>query len=336
MIMDHKRILTRAWTLLWKSRALWLFGFLFALAGGGGTNFPGGSNSGRSGGQPPTSGGLYPSAPSPDVFFNSLDWRMIATIGIAVLLVLVILAIVAVAIRYMAETALIAGVAEIETTGEKLTVRRGFRLGWSRQAWRLFLTDLAVYLPLTVGGLLLIAIAALPLLLWMTPMVPLNILASIFSVGLELLIILGLIGLTLALSVIMPFSRRRVVLEKMGVRAALRQGLALVRASLVDTGLLWLLLAGIRIGWSLVMIPIVILLVIAAALIGGVPAGLAYLATQNWIWPAAIGGSLFLLVLIPAAAFVVGLFEAYTSTSWTLAYRDVSSRSLLPQAEPTV
>jgi hypothetical protein len=327
-MMDHKRILTRAWTLLWKSRALWLFGFLFVLAGGGSLNFPGSNGSGGSSNQT-TQPGVLP----PNFNFTPPDWRMIAIIGIAVLLVLVALVIATLVVRYLAETALMAGVAEIETTGEPLTVRRGFRLGWSRQAWRLFLTDLAVYLPLTLGGLLLVTIAALPLLLWLTPMTPLNVLATIFSVGLELLVILSLIGLAVALSVIMPFSRRQVVLEKQGIRAALRQGLALVRAALVDTGLLWLLLAGIRIGWSLVMIPITILLIIVAALIGGVPAGLAYLVTQNWIWPAAIGGSLFLLVLIPAAAFVVGLFETYVSAAWTLAYREVASRNPLPTAE---
>src|SRR5258708_2993613 len=35
--MNHGKILARAWTLVWHSRALWLFGFLFALAGGGGS-----------------------------------------------------------------------------------------------------------------------------------------------------------------------------------------------------------------------------------------------------------------------------------------------------------
>src|SRR5260370_25727813 len=34
--MNHGKILSRAWTLVWNARALWLFGFLFALAGGGG------------------------------------------------------------------------------------------------------------------------------------------------------------------------------------------------------------------------------------------------------------------------------------------------------------
>ena len=327
--MDHKRILTRAWTLLWQSRALWLFGFLFVLTGGG-MNLP----STNGGSRPAPSTG--PSAPSSGAFFNSIDWRVGIPIAIGIAVLLIALVVVILAVRYMADTALMAGVTEIEDTAEKLTVRRGFRLGWSRQAWRLFLIDVAVYLPLTVGGLLLLGLAALPLLLWLTPNQPLSILATIVSVALELLIILGLIVLILGLSVIMPYSRRRVVLEKQGIRDALRQGLAMVRASLVDTGLLWLLLAGIRIGWSLVMIPIIIVLILVAAVIGGLPAGVAWLVTQGWVWPAIVGGTLFVLVLIPAAAFVMGLFEAYTSASWTLAYREVSAKHALPVAAPSL
>ena len=68
-------------------------------------------------------------------------------------------------VRYVAETAMIAGVDETESTGEVFTVRRGFRLGWSRQAWRLFLTDLTIGLVLMFGILVLLALAASPLLL---------------------------------------------------------------------------------------------------------------------------------------------------------------------------
>ena len=35
---------------------------------------------------------------------------------------------------------------EYENTGTKMTVREGFRIGWSRTAWRLFLINLIVNL----------------------------------------------------------------------------------------------------------------------------------------------------------------------------------------------
>ncbi len=323
--MNHRKILSRAWNIVWHYRALWVFGFLFALTGGGGlSTFNGGSSNGGGSsaapGQPGTPG-QFPNVPFTPPDFNTLV--LIVVIAVAAALVV---AAVALVVRYLAETALLAGVDEIEGTGAALTVRRGFRLGWSRQAWRLFLTDLLIYVPLTLGGLALVAAAALPLLIWLTKVPVLGILATVVSVGLELLIILGLIALAVALSVTMPYIRRQVVLEKQGVRAAIRQGIQLVRASLADTGLMWLLLAGLRIVWSLLMIPISILLVVLAALIGGIPAGIAYLLSQSWILAAVIGGPLFLLVIVPALALVIGLFETYNSASWTLTYREVATR----------
>src|SRR5438105_14720001 len=98
---------------------------------------------------------------------------------------------------------------------------------------------------------------------------------------------------------------------------------------------MWLLLAGIRIVWSLVMIPIVIVLLILAAIIGGVPAGIAYLISHSILWTAAVGVPLFLLIVLPSTAIVAGLFESYVSTAWTLTYREAISKfgdQLLPRA----
>jgi hypothetical protein len=307
--------------MVWQYRALWLFGFLFALAGGGGglqLNL-GGSNGGTSG----PSTGPKGSGPFPHFPFPNINWSTVLWIAGAVLAVVVVLGVVATVVRYLSETALMAGADEIESTGAGLSVRRGFRLGWSRQAWRLFLTDLVIYLPVGLGAVVLLAAGAAPLLLWLTRQVPLGIIGTLVTVALELLVILGLIALALALSVVMPYLRRRVVLDRQGPLAALRQSLRLVRASLVDTGLMWLLLAVLRIVWSLVMFPIGLVLLVLAVVVGGVPAAVAYLLSQSWVWALVVGAPLFLLMLIPSAAFISGLFETYVSTSWTLTYRDV-------------
>ena len=320
--MNHSRILARAWTMVWHYRVLWLFGFLFALTGGGGVQLlrDGGHSRHNAGG---SSGGMgqFPSVP-----FRNIDWNAVLLIAGGVLIVLLLLAVVALVVRYISETALMAGADEIESTGSAVSVRRGFRLGWSRQAWQLFVTDLLIYLPFTVAAVLLVAAAALPLLLWVTRQVPLGVLGTLVTVALELLVIFGLMAVGLALSVVMPYVRRRIVLAKQGPLAALRQSARLVRASLLDTGLMWLLLAAIRIVWSLVSLPVIILLVLLAVVIGGVPAGLAYLVSHTWVWPVIVGLPLFLLMLIPSTAFVEGLFEAYVSASWTLTYREVTSK----------
>jgi len=242
---------------------------------------------------------------------------------VAVVLVLVVGSTI---LRYVAETAMIAGVDEIEGTEAKFTVRRGFQLGWSRQAFRLFLVELVVYLPVVLGAILLIALAASPLLLLLLDVKVVSIIAGVSAAGMILLAILAVIAAALIVSLVMPYIVRRVVLGRQGVMDSVRQGVKLVRASLADTGLMWLLLAAVQIAWGIVMIPGLIAIVLLALGIGGVPGGVVYLISRSWIATAIVGGSLFLLTVIPAFAFVQGMFQLYLSSTWTLAYREVMAR----------
>ena len=322
--MDHKRILSRAWTITWRYRALWLFGFLFALASGvsfTGLRNLGGGGSGRGG----NGGG---SAPSGNPFGNlpgNIDWNTVAIIVLAVVAIVLVLVVLMAVVRYVAETAMIAGVDEIESTEAKFTVRRGFRLGWSRQAFRLFLTDLAIRVPLTIAAIVLLAAALSPLLLLLLKVKGLQ-LGAILAAPLGLLALLLILGAVLVVSLITPYIYRRVVLGKQGVFASIRQGWTLVRASLSETGLMWLVLAAFRLLWPLVMVPVLIVGVIVASVVGGVPAGLAYLISRSWVAAVVVGLPLFLIVFVPAVAYVQGLFELYQSTTWTLAYRETMAR----------
>ncbi len=330
--MDHLKILSRAWTLVWRFRALWLFGFLFVLAGGG-SSFGGAPNGGSSNGGAPgsngPSGGSVPSVP-PSV--PAISWDTVGLIIVGIVAAALLLTVIVTIVRYVAETALIAGVDEIENTGETLTVRRGFRLGWSRQAWRLFLTEFTVYLLFGLAAILLLALAASPLLLLLTNADGIRPIAVGATLLLVLPAILFLIVAALTLSLVMPYVQRRVVLGRQGVEAAVRQGLKLVRGSLRDTGLMWLLLVAIGFVWGIVRIPLFIVLVVAAALLGGLPAGLIYLASHSWVPAVVVGLPLFLLALIPTITFVEGLYQAYNSSAWTLAYRQVTAQhsDLLP------
>jgi hypothetical protein len=253
---------------------------------------------------------------------------IIILIAVAAILVLVVALTI---LRYVAETAMIAGVDEIEGQGIALTVRRGFRLGWSRQAWRLFLTDLTIGLVLVFGVLVLLALAASPLLLLLIDVDVVRMIAVGMAILLILPAILFIIVAVLTLSLVMPYIQRRVVLGRQGVVASVRQGLKLVRGSLRDTGLMWLLLVAIGFVWGIVKIPVVIVVVVAS-LIGGVPAGLVYLVSHSWVAAVVVGLPLFLLVLVPVMSFVEGLFQVYHSSVWTLAYRQVATQhsDLLP------
>jgi hypothetical protein len=196
----------------------------------------------------------------------------------------------------------------------------------------LFLTDLTIGLVLVFGVLVLLALAASPLLLLLINADVVRMIAVGVAILLILPAILFIIVAVLTLSLVMPYIQRRVVLGRQGVVASVRQGLKLVRGSLHDTGLMWLLLVAIGFVWGIVKIPVVIVLVVVASLMGGVPAGLVYLVSHSWVAAVVVGLPLFLLVLVPVMSFVEGLFQVYHSSAWTLAYRQVVTQhsDLLP------
>jgi len=174
--MDHTKILKRAWHILWSYKVLWIFGIILAITtasgGGGGTSYSLGS------------GGFQDRQfrdITPDDFRREFDDGLedfgrelenafedfedffgegirnstvdtIIAIGIALLIFFLILFIVGRIARYVSETALIKMVDQYEETEERLTIRKGFRLGWSRTAWRLFLINNRLILRLGSRG----------------------------------------------------------------------------------------------------------------------------------------------------------------------------------------
>ncbi len=314
--MNHTKILKRAWHIVWRYRALWVFGFLLALTTGAGGG--GGGGGGNSGIQynvdriPPNIGG------------------MLLTIGIGLACLVVLLIIVGAIARYVAETALIRMVDHHEETGQKRSVGQGFRMGWSRSAFRLFLIDLVIGLPVAVGFILLFLLAASPLLLWATESRAAGAVGTALTVGLGLLAILLAIIVALILSVLKPFFRRVCVLEGLGVTEAIRQGYAMVRQDLKDVGLMWLITFGLRIGWGILMIPVVLLLLVVSGVLGGtlglMAGGLTRLAFEGaapWIAGGLVGIPIFILVMVLPLSFLGALFEVFLSSTWTLTYREL-------------
>lgn len=255
-------------------------------------------------------------------------------IGIVLACLIVLLIIVGAIARYVAETALIRMVDDHEETGQKRSVRQGFRLGWSRSAFRLFLIDLLIGLPVAVAFILLFLLAAAPLLLWATESTAAGALGTATTIGLGLLVVLLAIVVAVILSVLKPFFRRVCVLEQTGVTEAIRQGYAMVRRNLRDVGLMWLITFGLRIAWVIAMIPVVLLLLVASgalsgalALLAGGLTGLAFEGPTPWIVAAVVGIPAFILVMVAPLAFLGGLFEVFLSSTWTLAYRELHTKA---------
>ncbi|NJN96774.1 MAG: hypothetical protein HC875_23020 [Anaerolineales bacterium] len=135
--MNHTNILKRAFTITWRYRALWIFGFLLALCGGGGNgggnfNFPSSGGEGDFG----DFEGLPSSVPE-------IDPNLIITLIVAFVCLILLISVVGVMVQYVTRTALIGMVRQVEDTAAA-TVRDGWRFGWSKRAWRIFLLNLLV------------------------------------------------------------------------------------------------------------------------------------------------------------------------------------------------
>ncbi|MBN1921343.1 MAG: hypothetical protein JW892_08875 [Anaerolineae bacterium] len=348
--MDHTRVLKRAWEILKQYRVLWVFGLILALTTASASS--GGAQSGYqfSGDDfPPESQYEIPEGSTPQEVIEGIVrelsggvWQpragTVITIIVLLVLVILVLGVIAVVARYVSEAAMIRMVDIYETNGEKLRFREGWRLGWSREAWRLFLIDLAIFIPVFVGAALLLGLAALPLLLLASGDGVGAVIGVVTFIGLLFLVIFVLIIVTTLLSLLVRFFRRVCVLEKVGVGEALRRGFAMVKQNWKDVGIMWLIMIGISIGFSIVMAPIMFLFVAGGALIGGgvglLLHGLAGLLIGDagaWIIAGLIGIPIFILVIIVPASLLSGMKEVYVSSAWTLTYRELQ---VLGRLEP--
>ncbi len=315
--MKHTEVLKRAWHITWSYRALWVFGFLLALTTSEGSTWLQFDQD-------------YPGRGFRLDRIPSNIGSLLLAIGIVLACLIVLLIIVAAIARYVAGTALIRMVDDHEETGQKRSMRQGFRLGWSRSAFRLFLIDLAVSLPTVLVFVLLFALALAPLLLWGTDAVAVGVIGTVITGGLLIIVVLLAIVAAVTLSVLKPFFQRVCVLQHMGVGQSIRQGYAMVKQNLKDVGLMWLITVGLQIGWAILMIPMVLLLLVVSGALGGVLGllaggltGLAFEGAASWIVGAAVGIPIFILVLVVPLSLLGGVFEVYLSSTWTLTYRQL-------------
>jgi len=362
--MDHIKVLKRAWETTWRYRALWIFGIILAI-----TTASAGSGGGRGSvdnfgpfNERPWQNQDFRWAPENfdwegedfdwDWDFDDWDWdggtytwpnipRHIVNTVIAVIITVMIMvvtwAVVATIGHYVAQTALIQMVNYHEETGAKRSIRQGFRMGWSRSAFWLFLIKLVIILPLIAIVILLFALVAAPMLALGTGNVIASVIGTVTTIGLSFSLLFLLFVVGAALSVLFNFFFRACVLEGLGVMDSIREGYAIVRRNLKDVALMWLIMVGVRIGWaialiiaSIMLIPVVFILIAVGSVLGGLPAlmvgGLISLfleGTAPWIIGAVIGLPIFGLVVTAPWLFLGGLMETFKSSTWTLVYREL-------------
>ena len=366
-MIDPVKILQRAWHILWNYRALWVFGLILALAAGG--SFNGGGNNGM---QYETNGnGNGPQIPPPQSmqeFFQDLGRELdklfrqgipdahitgqaliafLWVIGVFILLMIVIGIVVAIA-RYVSETAIMRMVDEYENSGTKMTVREGFRMGWSRAAWRLFLINLIVNLPAILLFIMLMIAGMIFVLSVVNGNENFAAISIVSTIGLVFTSICGVIILSIFLGLLRNFFWRVAALEDASVGESLRRGFSMVREQWKSVGIMWLVMIGLGIAWIvvsiiafIVTIPVVILTSLVAAVVAAVPyfllVGLFSLFLGGPLpW---IAAALFVLPLFFIIAFFPWLLlgswqKIYTSTVWTLTYREIKALpAIAPEAE---
>jgi hypothetical protein len=363
-MIDIGKILKRAWHILWNYRILWIFGLLLAITGGGGGGGNGGgSSSGNSnynfnGSNPgidwnssPFLHDLYtwfqqdilPLVTHPDQHIATFIW-----IGIGLLLFFGIVGVIFAFIRYTSETAVIRMVDEYERTGEKVGFKQGWKMGWNRRAFRIWVIDLIVSLPVF---LLMAVLGGLALMAFLSARsghgaaVAASLIAAI---GCAFLFILAFIVFAVALSLLRQFFVRKAALENAGIAESFRGGWAMFKRNWKSAGLMWLVMIGIGIGVGIagmivffLLIPTYIVMAIPAAIVALIP-GLAVFGITSifssgplaWILGALAALPFFFLIVFAPLSVVTGWFQVYSSNVWTLTYREMQAlESVAPVAE---
>jgi len=360
-MIDIGTILKRAWHILWNYKVLWIFGVLLTLTVGG---FRSSGNAGSGSGYKFNGPSNYTPNTIPGPFWTSVnDWfqqnlepliahpdQHITTfiwIGVGLFLFFLIVGILAAILRYVSETAVIRMVDDYERTGTKLGFKQGWKQGWSRGAFRLWLIDLVISLPVVVF-LLLAGLLGLGIFFSVKTVAGSALPVSLAAIGCLILFIIILIVLIVPLVLLRPFFARVAVLENVGVGESLRHGWQMVRHNLKSAALIWAVMIGLWIGsWLgtiiliIMLIPVFIVTGITGLVVAAIPGLAAFGITSIfasgplvWIIAALVALPFFLLVLLSPLILVGGWVQVYTSSVWTLAYREI--KALDPLTRPEV
>jgi hypothetical protein len=364
-MIDIGRILKRSWQILWDYKVLWIFGFLLAITagrgGGGGGNNPsqyrfeqpnGRSNFDFSRGGPVMEGlgrwfeqNVLPILIHPEQHISTFIW-----LGIVLFLLILVVSVIAALIRYPSEVSVIRMVDEYEQTGTKVNFRAGWRLGWSRRAFRLWLTDLILSLPVILFVFIMFG-AGLFIFAFTGRDLNSSLVGFVTSLICAIPFILILIGVVIFLGLLRNLFARIIALDDLGVGDTFRHGWVLFKQNWKSVGLIWLIMLGIGILYGLVsiiaffiLIPAYIVLAIPAALVAAIPGLLVFAIASlfttpplTWIIAVLLALPFFFVVAFAPLTFLQGWYLLYESNVWTLTYRelisDKTTQNLLDRAD---
>jgi hypothetical protein len=367
--MDPIKIIKRAWHILWQYRALWIFGLILALTAGGASGSGGGSSHSSN----YNNSNFQPSTPMPDNigdFFTQLgedvessiidsfpssipieeEWQAAMWVVIAFVATMLLLGVIMTVLRYVSETAVIKMVDNYEATDTKMSIREGFRAGWSRTSWRLFLINLLVSLPamLLFAGFVILGLVFFSAYLADAKVI--NEPTILILVLSSILAIFVIVVLSVFLNVLRHFFWREAALKDMGVFESIKSGFAMFKKNWKNIGLMWLIMVGLGIVWAIVvtialfiLIPVMIITVLLSVVISALPTLLFYALFSTFLhgWlPLIMAGFFVLPLFITLATSPILLLSAwecvYKSIVWTLTYRELNALSEIDDEEMVI
>ena len=349
-MIEIGKILKRAWHILWNYRVLWIFGFVLAVTAGG-SNV--GSNSSYQFSRNRNLNGDNPSSQFGPLWQGTNDWfkqnvnplfdnpgahlSTFIWIGVAFLLFILIVGVIMSILRYVSEAAAIRMVDEYEQTGTKVGFKQGLKLGWSRRAFRMWVIDLVVNLPVFVFIAVLIGLGLLFFFSVINANVGLAVSGAISAVGCAFLIILVFSILMLGLGLLRVFFIRAAALEGASIADSFRRGWDMFKNNWKSAVLMWLVMLGIGFGYGIVsmilffvLIPAYILMALPAALVAAIPGaialGIASIFASGplvWIIAVLVALPLFILVALAPLTLIGGFYQIFSLSTWTLTYREL-------------
>lgn len=298
--MNYGEVLSRAWQIIWKHKALWLFGI---LAGCG--NASGGS------GNISYSFNNQDAPPAMQNFFQGFerlpDWQIAGLVGIVVVVTLV-LVLLAIFLTTMGRIGIIHGTHQADEGASRLTFGNVFR-GSLPYFWRVFLLNL-------LAGVVVIAIVFVGVIVVMA--------GTVLTLGLGLICLIPLLCLIVPLSwllfVLIEQANIAIVVENKGVIDGWRRGWQVFKDNLGTMIVMGLILyVGVAlIGGLIIGIPV--MLIIFPALLAGLLGG------ENAFGSGLLVAGLCFVLYLPVLILLNGILTGYIESAWTLTYLRLTGR----------
>jgi hypothetical protein len=303
MNFNFGEVLTKAWKIVWKHKALWIFGILASC-----NNSRGSANFNNSVNYQNDSFTLPPQVLEQANRIAENIWPFIAIL----VTVICVMALLSIFLGTMGRIGLVRGTFAAEGGAERLSFGELFRESlpffW-RSFWLWFLAGLPfALLGLLLAGLMILGIVALigngadeTALLAILGMLPVILICSC---------ILGLLSWVVRL--IAQQAQNAIVVEDLGTMSALSRGWEVFKKNLGPIFLMGIILAVIGFAIGLVIAIPVMMIVF--------PTMMAFIAGRGESMTPLIVLGLCMVAFIPVSLVVNGIFSSYHEAAWTLTY----------------